>query len=99
VAAVELSAEKEAEAQELLARIQTATQQDLLQLARLLVSTEPRTLFGPTEFAVRDLVLGVGAKAFELHLAEKKTATREPASSARTASKRPSSRVTGRKRR
>ena len=99
MAVIELSAEKEAEAQELFARIQAATEQDLLQLARLLVSTEPRTLFGQTEFTVRDLVLGMGAKAYELHLTEKKTAMKAPASSAPTASKRPSSKTTARKRR
>ena len=95
----ELSPEKESDARELLARLRAATEQDLLQLARLLVSTDNRTLFGQTEFAVRDLVLGIGAKAFELHLAEKKTATRAAASSARTASKPPNSTTTGRKRR
>jgi hypothetical protein len=40
----------------------------------------------------------IGAKAFEAHLAQKKTATQGAASPARTASKTPSSKATGRKR-
>ena len=45
----------------------------------------PRTLvgsdspFGQTEFAVRDILLRVGAKVYEQHLAQKKTATKAPA--------------------
>jgi hypothetical protein len=90
-----LSATQEAEAQALAARVQEAMAEEVLEIARLLVSRDTAQLFGPTEFEVRDRVLRVGAQAYEALLAEKKTATRAPASSARTAGRRPSSRGTG----
>jgi hypothetical protein len=93
-----LSPELEAEAQELLTRLRTQTDADLLALARLLVSKADCDLFGATEFQVRDLVHRIGAKALEARVAQKKTATKAPASSARTADKRPNSTATGPKR-
>jgi hypothetical protein len=86
-----LSPELEAQAQELLARLRPQAEQDLLALARLLVSKEDRELFGETEFEVRDLVHRLGAKAYSTHLTGKKKATKVRASSARTANKAPSS--------
>jgi hypothetical protein len=70
-----LSPELEAEAQELLTRLRTQTDADLLALARLLVSKADCDLFGATEFQVRDLVHRIGAKALEARVAQKKTAT------------------------
>ena len=93
-----LPAEKEAQVQELAAHIREAIKGDLEDLARLLLSKSERDLFGDTEFEVRDLMLRMGAKGYQIYLAEKKTATREPESSVRTAGKRPSSRTTGPKR-
>ena len=92
-----LTPELEAQAQELFRQLRSRADDDLLALARLLVSQEDRDIFGDTEFQVRDIVHRLGAKAVETHLAQKKTATRVPASSARVANKRPSSTVTGRK--
>jgi len=92
-----LTVEQEAEAQRLAQRIQEVARADILELARLLVSKRESDIFGETEFQVRDVVHRVGAKAFEVHLAEKKTATAAAASSALTASKPPSSRTTARK--
>jgi hypothetical protein len=89
-----LSPELEVKARELVARLRPQAEEDLLALARLLVSTEDRALFGDTEFEVRDIVHRLGAKAYAAHLAGKKTATKAPASSARTASKAPSSTAT-----
>ena|SRR5437899_2655928 len=86
-----LSPELEAKAQALVARLRPQAEDELLALARLLVSKEDRELFGETEFEVRDIVHGLGAKAYAAHLAGKKTATKAPASSARTAGKVPSS--------
>jgi hypothetical protein len=74
-----LSAEQEAEAKILEAKIQKAIQTEIVDLARLMVSKSDRELFGVTEFQVRDLVLRIGAKVFEEHLREKKTATKAPA--------------------
>ncbi len=74
-----LSAAQEAEAQLLAQRIAQAAQDELLQIARTLVGAPTRSLFGATEFKIRDLILRVAAKAYEEHLAQKKTATRAPA--------------------
>jgi hypothetical protein len=92
-----LTVEQEAEAQRLAQRIQEESHADLLALARLLVSKRESEIFGDTEFQARDVVHRVAAKAFEVHLAEKKTAIGAPASSAPIASTPPSSRATGRK--
>jgi hypothetical protein len=92
-----LAPELEAKAQELLTRLRPGAEDELLALARLLVSKEDRDLFGDTEFAVRDIVHRIGAHAFETHLAEKKTATTARASSVAAASKAPSSKVTGKR--
>jgi hypothetical protein len=90
---------QEAEAQQLFRKLQDAAQPDLLALARLLVSKPEAEIFGATEFQARDLVHRIGAKAFELRIAEKKTATAVPASTAPTATAVPSSTATATKRR
>jgi hypothetical protein len=90
-----LAADLEGKAQELVTRLRCETDEELLALARLLVSKEDRDLFGDTEFEVRKLVHRIGAKAYETHLAQKKTATKAPASTVRTASKAASSKATG----
>jgi hypothetical protein len=73
-----LSAAQEAEAQLLAQRIAQAAQDELLQVARTLVGSDTTSLFGATEFKVRDIILRVAAKAYQEHLAQKKTATRAP---------------------
>ncbi len=73
-----LTAEQEAEAKVLEAKIQKAIQTEIADLARLMDSKSDRELFGRTEFHVRDLVLRVGGKVYEEHLREKKTATEVP---------------------
>ena len=93
-----LAPELEAKAQELLTHLRSQADDELLALARLLVSKEDHEIFGDTEFQARDIVHRIGAKALETHLAQKKAATKGRASSARTASKAPSSKGTGRKR-
>jgi hypothetical protein len=75
MARLQLSAEQEREAKLLEAKIRLAVDQEISNLARLLVSKSEDDLFGATEFQVRDLVLRVGATAFAEHLREKKTAT------------------------
>lgn len=94
-----LSAEQEAEAQELATRIRQAIDAEVLRMARLVVSKAPQDLFGQTEFDLRDIVLRIGAKVYELYLAEKKTAMSAPASTAPTAAKAPTSRAIGPRRR
>jgi len=70
-----LSADQEAQAQRLAAELQQLAADDLLDLARLLVSKDDRHLFGQTEFDVRDRILRIAAKAYDALLAQKKTAT------------------------
>jgi len=96
---VPLPVQQEAEAQRLFVQLQEASRDDLLALARLLVSKPEAEIFGTTEFQARDIVHRLAAKAFSTHLAEKKTATSAPALSAATASKRRGSKTIGRKRR
>ncbi len=86
--------EKGREAQELAARVRQALEEEILQMVRLLVDKPTKDLFGQTEFDLRDLLHKVGAKIYEVHLAQKKTAMSAPVSSARTVSKPPTSRTT-----
>ena len=74
-----LPPEKEAQAQQLARDIAEAAHEDFLRLARTLVGSDDASLFGDTELKVRDIVLKVAAKAYQQHLAQKKTATRCPA--------------------
>ena len=92
-----LTEEQEREAQELARRIEDAARGDILALARLLVSKPEAEIFGETEFQARDMVHRIGAKAFEVHLAQKKTATAAPASNVPAASRPRSSRDIGRR--
>jgi hypothetical protein len=94
-----LTVEQEAEAQRLFQRIQDDARDDLLALARLLVSKPEAEIFGATEFQARAVVHRVAAKAFTAHLAEKKTAIEAPASIVPAVSKPRNSRTTGRRRR
>ncbi len=89
-----LSADLEAQAQELVGRIRQRADDDLLALARLLVSKPDPELFGDTEFEARALVHRIGAQALEERL-KKKSATKAPASTAPAAGNPPSSRATG----
>jgi len=75
---LQLSAEQEEEAKLLEAKIRSAVEQEMTNLARLLVSKPEEELFGQTEFQVRDIVLRIGAQAFQEHLRGKKTATAGP---------------------
>jgi hypothetical protein len=51
----------------------------VLDMARLLVCKDTRHTFGQTELHLRDLLHKAGAKALEASLAQKKTATTDPA--------------------
>ena len=76
MAATFLTAEQEVEAKVLESKIRIVMEKEVAALARLLASKEDKDLFGKTEFEVRDLVLKIGAKAYEERLREKKTATK-----------------------
>jgi hypothetical protein len=90
-----LTPELEAKAQALLLDLRSRADDELLAIARLLVSKEDRDIFGDTEFEVRDLVHRIGAKALETYLAQKKTATRARASIAQAASTAPGTTTSG----
>jgi len=79
MAAAMLSIEQEREAKILEDKIRVAIEQEVSSLARLLASKDDKDLFGKTEFEIRDLVLKIGAKAYEERLREKKTAMKDPA--------------------
>jgi hypothetical protein len=92
-----LRPELEAKAQELAARITARSADAVLEMARRLVASTDDTLFGDTEFALRDHALGVVADAYACHLPQK-VGTPPPPSTAPTAGGPPPSTDTARKR-
>jgi hypothetical protein len=85
-----LTPEQQAEAERIHTALVAATADDLRLLAEQLATTTDRTIFGANEFTVRDIVLGIGAKAIETALEErKKGGTMGQAGAARAAGKRP----------
>lgn len=68
----DLTPEQRAEADRIHATLSAAASTDLRALAEQLATTTDRTIFGANEFVIRDLVLGIGAKAIEAALAERK---------------------------
>lgn len=85
---VTLTPEQEAEARRLVEQLKQQAEDPLLAIARLLVASNEQTLFGQTEFAIRKHALELISQAYNLHLAEKKTATGAAPSTVRTAGKR-----------
>ena len=72
MADIPLNPEQEAEAQRLLDLMKDAFVSEAEHLARLLASKSDAQLLGRTEFAVRDAVHRLGAKAIETALQERK---------------------------
>jgi hypothetical protein len=70
-----LPAEQEAQAVELVSRLQAKVSEIALELARELVSTTDATLFGETEFKLRDQAMKLVGVAYNEYLGQKKTAT------------------------
>lgn len=85
---VNLTAEQEAEAHRLVEQLKQQAEDPLLAIARLLVASEEHTLFGQTEFAIRKHALELISQAYNLHLAETKTAIGAAPSTVRSAGKR-----------
>lgn len=93
--ALNLTVEQEEEAKRIADILVGAAGAELRELARMLVSKRNGELFGQTEFAVRQVVLGLGARALDAALSErKKGGTRGRRKSARTAGGPPGSTVT-----
>jgi hypothetical protein len=74
-----LTPQQEALAQELADAIRQGTDDLITHIARTLAATTDATLFGDTELKLRDLALLIAARAYQLHLRDKKTATTGPA--------------------
>jgi hypothetical protein len=74
-----LPPEKQAEIEDLAQAIREAVDAEISELAANLATTDDAHLFGDNEFQVRALAHKIAAKAFEQHLARKKTATKGPA--------------------
>ena len=92
-----LTPEQEAQAQALAARIHSRSTDAILEMARRLVACTDETLFGDTEFALRDQALGIVADAYTEHL-PKKTATPPPPSTAPIAGGPPPTTATAKRR-
>lgn len=75
-----LTPAQEEEAQKLAQTLAKAAYDDLLRMARALVASDTASLFGDTEFTVRDISHDIASKAYQQHLEQKKTtATKGPA--------------------
>ena len=87
-----LTPEQKAESDRIFAALQQTAVDDLRALADLLATKDDSNTFGATEYSVRDIALGIAAKALESALAgRKKGGTTAPPTSAPTAANRPSS--------
>jgi len=69
---------RQAAAQALVAELQQLVEEELREMVATLQQAEPATLFGATEFTMRDLALKIAAKAYQQRLDQKKTATKVP---------------------
>jgi len=82
-----LTTEQQAEAERIRQPLPEASDDDLRELAELLATKDDATIFGATEFAVRDIVHRIGAKAIQTALEGRKkggtTGPVEPASGAK----------------
>jgi hypothetical protein len=89
-----LTPEQVEQADQLSADIRAQAEDIFREVAELLSTVPDAQLFGDTEFAVRDRVLKLVAHAYTARLAQKKTATSAPGSTARAAAKPPLSTAT-----
>lgn len=91
-----LTPEQKAESDRIFAALQQAALNDLRVLADLLATKDDSNTFGATEFAVRDIVHRIGAKAVETALeGRKKGGTTVPPTPAPTATSPPASSAGG----
>jgi hypothetical protein len=71
--------EPQAAAEALVAELHQLVEAELREMVDILQRAEPATLFGATEFTLRELALKIAAKAYQQRLDQKKTATTAPA--------------------
>jgi len=74
-----LSSEKRVAIEDLSQAIREAIDEEIGELAANLLSTDDAHLFGDNEFKIRAMALKIAAKAYEEHLARKKTTATHPA--------------------
>ena len=87
-----LTPEQQVEADRIRQALADASAEDLRELAELLATKDDSNTFGATEFAVRDIVHRIGAKAIRAALeGRKKGGTTGPAAPAPAAAGAPSS--------
>ena len=67
-----LTPEQQAEADRIRQALLDASAEELRELAELLATQDDSTIFGATEFAVRDIVHKIGAKAIQTALEGRK---------------------------
>jgi hypothetical protein len=67
-----LTPDQQAHAELLEQKILQAVRSDIQAIAQQLATTTDKTIFGHNEFVIRDLVHGLGAKAIETALNERK---------------------------
>jgi hypothetical protein len=70
--------EQEVATQQLTVELTQLIEDEVRDMVRTLQHAEPATLFGQTEFKIRDLALQIAAKAYQQRLTQKKTATKAP---------------------
>lgn len=76
----QLSEEQRAEADRIEDLLKGATAVEIRRIAELLASKSNGELFGATEFQIRDILLGIGNRALDAALSErKKRGTKVPA--------------------
>jgi hypothetical protein len=69
---VELTDEQEAEAQRVVELVKQCSEEEVLNMARLMASKNDDALFGETEFQVRDILHRLGAKVIEIAANERR---------------------------
>ena len=89
-----LTPQQEALAQQLADALRQGTDDLITQIARTLAATTDATLFGDTELRLRDLAHLIAARAYQLHLRDKKTATTAPGCPAPAAASPPATTAT-----
>lgn len=95
----ELSPEQQAEAEQIADVVLAAMRVEASRIGRLLASKGNSELFGQTEFQLREIVLGLAARALDAALSErKKGGTEDAASAARAARAMRGSSATARRR-
>jgi hypothetical protein len=74
-----LPTDQDVATQQLVDELSQLVEAELLEMVRILQEAGPASLFGQTEFTIRNLALRIAAKAYQQRLDEKKMVTKAPA--------------------